>query len=78
MTLFDHVVPFPQPEPHRADPVGQGNQEPPVRPSQMDPALPCKVIVSSSQSVPWDVVLSWEDVQTGQQLGSHEYSVRSD
>lgn len=78
MTLFDPVVPFPQPEPHTADPVGQGNQEPPVRPSQIDPALiPCQLIVSSSQSVPQDVVLSWEGVQTGQQLGSHEYSVRS-
>lgn len=49
----DSVVPLPQPEPHRADPVDQGNQDPPVRPSQVDPALiPCKLIVSPSQSVP--------------------------
>lgn len=79
MTLFGHVVPFPQPQTHRTDPVGQGNQEAPVRPSQIHPALiPCKLIVSSNQSIPWGVVLWWEGVQTGQQLGSHEYSVRSD
>lgn len=79
MTLFDHIVPFPQPEPHRADPVGQDNQEPPVRHLQTVPALiPCKLIVSCSPSVPWDVVLPWEGVQTGQQVGSHGYSVRSD
>lgn len=78
MTLLDHVVLFPQPEPHRADPVGMGNQEPPVRPSELVPALiPCQLIVSSSQSVPQDVVLSWEDVQTGQQLGRHGYRVRN-
>lgn len=73
------TVPFPQPEPHRTQPAGQGSREPPVTPSQVNPAsMPCKHFISPSHSVPWGVVLWWEDVQTGQQLGRHEYSVTSD
>lgn len=79
MTLFDDVVLFPLPEPQRTQPVGQGNREPPVRPSQVDVApMPCKHFISPGHNVPQGVVLQREDVQAGQQLGRCEYSVRSD
>lgn len=79
MTLFHGVVPFPLSEPQRTQPVGQGNRETLVRPSQVDLSpMPCKHFISPRHSVPWGVVLQWEDVQAGQQLGRHEYSARSD